>query len=287
MAPEQSEGARGRRAGDLYSLALVPVRGADGRQPGARRRPAATARRIGRPLPPLARDRPDLPRALAARARHRPRVDARLCAATLGSAVRTLERALRAGLTRRRGLLARRTARGAAPSRTRLTGPAATEAPDARAAVPPRPSAGARSPAPARTRSGPGPRGPGGRRPARDRSRGSRRARGRRARPADAPHAARPAGAFRLPRAVVARMRRSLAAAWQVASRRRALALLLLAAGAAPAAARPASGTRLARPRAGAAARPRGSRAAHIRRWPVRRRAGHGARRSAPSATGG
>ncbi|HTQ68541.1 MAG TPA: serine/threonine-protein kinase [Solirubrobacteraceae bacterium] len=64
MAPEQSEGNPAGEPADLYSLALVlyealarvnPVRGAT---------PAETARRIGRDVEPLARHRPDLPRAL-------------------------------------------------------------------------------------------------------------------------------------------------------------------------------------------------------------------------------
>jgi len=66
MAPEQAEGRAVSGASDVYSLGLTlyelwtgtnPVRGAS---------PAATARRVGRPLPPLAARRSDLPPQLCA-----------------------------------------------------------------------------------------------------------------------------------------------------------------------------------------------------------------------------
>lgn len=65
MAPEQSEGREAGPAADLYSLALVLYEGLTGANPVRGPTPAATARRIGRPLPLLATDRPDLPNELA------------------------------------------------------------------------------------------------------------------------------------------------------------------------------------------------------------------------------
>lgn len=64
MAPEQSEGRGVGPATDLYSLALVLYEGFSGSNPVRGPTPAATVRRIGRPLPPLARLRGDLPREL-------------------------------------------------------------------------------------------------------------------------------------------------------------------------------------------------------------------------------
>ena len=64
MAPEQSEGREVGEPADLYSLALVLYEGLTGVNPVRAGTPAATARRIGRPLPPLACSRPDLPRPL-------------------------------------------------------------------------------------------------------------------------------------------------------------------------------------------------------------------------------
>ncbi|MCU0313079.1 MAG: serine/threonine protein kinase [Solirubrobacteraceae bacterium] len=66
MAPEQAEGRPAGGAADLYALALVLYEALSGvnpvRAPGA----AATARRVGTRLPPLARMRRDLPRAVCA-----------------------------------------------------------------------------------------------------------------------------------------------------------------------------------------------------------------------------
>jgi eukaryotic-like serine/threonine-protein kinase len=60
MAPEQSEGREVGESADLYSLALVLYEGLTGSNPVRGLTPAATARRIGRPLPTLAVPRPDL-----------------------------------------------------------------------------------------------------------------------------------------------------------------------------------------------------------------------------------
>ena len=60
MAPEQAEGARVTPASDVYSLALTLYEGWTGKNPVRAGGPAATARRLGRPLPPLASMRQDL-----------------------------------------------------------------------------------------------------------------------------------------------------------------------------------------------------------------------------------
>jgi hypothetical protein len=64
MAPEQSEGHEAGPSADLYSLALVLYESFSGVNPVRGRTPAATARRIGAPIEPLARRRRDLPREL-------------------------------------------------------------------------------------------------------------------------------------------------------------------------------------------------------------------------------
>ena len=61
MAPEQAEGARVTSACDVYSLALTLYEAWTGTNPVRAAGPAATARRLGRPLPSLARARRDLP----------------------------------------------------------------------------------------------------------------------------------------------------------------------------------------------------------------------------------
>jgi len=61
MAPEQSEGGEIGWQADLYSLALVIYEALSGVNPVRGATPAATVRRLGRALPPLARSRRDLP----------------------------------------------------------------------------------------------------------------------------------------------------------------------------------------------------------------------------------
>ena len=64
MAPEQSEGLEVGAPADVYSLALVLYEVLSGVNPVRGPTPAATARRIGRPIEPLARYRRDLSRDL-------------------------------------------------------------------------------------------------------------------------------------------------------------------------------------------------------------------------------
>lgn len=61
MAPEQAEGRQAGEPADLYSLAIVLYEALAGVNPVRGRGPAATARRVGARLPPLARLRRDLP----------------------------------------------------------------------------------------------------------------------------------------------------------------------------------------------------------------------------------
>jgi eukaryotic-like serine/threonine-protein kinase len=61
MAPEQAEGARVSPASDVYALALSLYEAWTGSNPVRAGGPAATARRLGRPLPSLAAARRDLP----------------------------------------------------------------------------------------------------------------------------------------------------------------------------------------------------------------------------------
>jgi eukaryotic-like serine/threonine-protein kinase len=66
MAPEQSEGREAGVQADLYSLALVIYEALSGVNPVRGATPAATARKIGQPLPALAGVRRELPRELTA-----------------------------------------------------------------------------------------------------------------------------------------------------------------------------------------------------------------------------
>ena len=62
MAPEQAEGRRVTGGVRRLLAGADPLRGVDGHQPRSRgESPAATARRLGSPLPPLRSSRPDLP----------------------------------------------------------------------------------------------------------------------------------------------------------------------------------------------------------------------------------
>ncbi len=64
MAPEQAEDEDAGPPADVYSLALTLYEAWSGENPNLRSTPAATARAIGEPVPPLAEARPDLPREL-------------------------------------------------------------------------------------------------------------------------------------------------------------------------------------------------------------------------------
>jgi eukaryotic-like serine/threonine-protein kinase len=64
MAPEQAEGQRVSGASDVYSLALTLYEAWTGVNPVRAASPAATARRVGTPLPSLSSKRRDLPREL-------------------------------------------------------------------------------------------------------------------------------------------------------------------------------------------------------------------------------
>jgi len=65
MAPEQAEGEEVGAEADLYSLGLVVYEALTGVNPVRGGGPAATARRLGEPLPAIRRVRRDLPRELA------------------------------------------------------------------------------------------------------------------------------------------------------------------------------------------------------------------------------
>jgi serine/threonine protein kinase len=101
MAPEQSEGHEVGVEADLYSLALVLYEALSGVNPVRGATPAATVRRIGRPLPPLARARRDLPSELT-RALDRALAPAPGERGTLEELRAQLERALERGLSRSR-----------------------------------------------------------------------------------------------------------------------------------------------------------------------------------------
>jgi hypothetical protein len=66
MAPEQASGRRAGEPADLYALGLLLYEALSGVNPVRGATPAATARRVGRPLPPLRRLRRDLPGSLSA-----------------------------------------------------------------------------------------------------------------------------------------------------------------------------------------------------------------------------
>jgi eukaryotic-like serine/threonine-protein kinase len=93
MAPEQAEGQRVSAACDVYSLALTLYEAWTGVNPVRGNGPAATARRLGRPLPPLASKRRDLPRELceAIDLSLHPEPDARPTPARLRAVLRRVE----------------------------------------------------------------------------------------------------------------------------------------------------------------------------------------------------
>jgi eukaryotic-like serine/threonine-protein kinase len=99
MAPEQSEGRSAREPADLYSLALVLYEALSGSNPVRGATPAETVRRIGRPLPSLARPRRDLPRELV-RSIDRALVRSPAARGTLSQLRAALERELDEGPTR-------------------------------------------------------------------------------------------------------------------------------------------------------------------------------------------
>jgi serine/threonine protein kinase len=107
MAPEQSEGRSAREPADLYSLALVLYEALSGSNPVRGATPAETVRRIGRPLPSLARPRRDLPRELV-RAIDRALVRSPAARGTLSQLRAALERELDEGPTRVESDLPRR-----------------------------------------------------------------------------------------------------------------------------------------------------------------------------------
>ena len=96
MAPEQAEGKRATPACDVYSLALTLYEAWTGSNPVRAAGPAATARRLGRPLPPLASRRRDLPRELCEVVDEAlsPRPEERPAPADLRAALRAAEPAL-------------------------------------------------------------------------------------------------------------------------------------------------------------------------------------------------
>jgi serine/threonine protein kinase len=126
MAPEQSEGREVGEPADLYSLALVIYEALCGENPVRAATPAATVRRIGRPLPPLARARRDLPAELT-RALDRALAPAEHERGTLEDLRDALERALAHGLHRSRWRRARPAAR---PEPDRAPRPRAVRVPE-------------------------------------------------------------------------------------------------------------------------------------------------------------
>jgi hypothetical protein len=96
MSPEQAEGRRVTPACDVYSLALTLYEAWTGTNPVRGNGPAATARRVGRPLPALASKRRDLPRELseAIDAALDPRPEARPTPRQLRAALRRVEEQL-------------------------------------------------------------------------------------------------------------------------------------------------------------------------------------------------
>ncbi|HEY2182435.1 MAG TPA: serine/threonine-protein kinase, partial [Solirubrobacteraceae bacterium] len=143
MAPEQSEGRSAREPADLYSLALVLYEALSGSNPVRGVTPAETVRRIGRPLPSLARPRRDLPRELV-RAIDRSLVRLPAARGTLSQLRAALELELDEGPTRvehdlPRGETTRRDARRAVRRDVRRTAPALDTPPGWTPQPPPHP----------------------------------------------------------------------------------------------------------------------------------------------------
>ncbi len=106
MAPEQSEGREVGVEADLYSLALVIYEALCGVNPVRGSTPAATVRRIGHPLPPLQRERRDMPPTLT-RALDRALAPSPQARGTLADLRAALEATLAQGLRRARWRRAR------------------------------------------------------------------------------------------------------------------------------------------------------------------------------------
>jgi hypothetical protein len=96
MAPEQARGHEAGPPADLYAAALVLYEALSGTNPVRGGNPAATARKLGATLPPLRRQRRDLPPHLCDAIDHalHPRPDQRGTTAQLGKALRAALRDL-------------------------------------------------------------------------------------------------------------------------------------------------------------------------------------------------
>ncbi len=147
MAPEQSEGREVGVQADLYSLALVVYEALCGVNPVRGATPAATVRRIGRPLPSLQRERRDLPAPLT-RAIDRALAPSPQERGTLEELRLAFEHTLERGLNHSRWGRARARLAPEPPPREALSDPTAhlPAAAPARAIEPRRPSAGERAP---------------------------------------------------------------------------------------------------------------------------------------------
>jgi eukaryotic-like serine/threonine-protein kinase len=210
MAPEQSEGREVGVQSDLYSLALVVYEALCGVNPVRGATPAATVRRIGRALPPLARARRDLPAELT-RALDRALAPEPSARGTLDELRDELEETLTRGLRRSRW---RRTRPRQAPHPPLSAPPAGERRPP----VEPARAAAVRRVDPPRMPGAVLPRAPEPRRP----STGERET-------VDPEQTPAPPRRIRLPRAVWLACA-SVAICWQALAGRPGVALLLFAA---------------------------------------------------------